>query len=355
MLTNQLARLGVVPVKSDHPPAGRLRDHISTWKVITKDPWVLNTVRGHQIDFLSEPHQGVVPHTPQYSVEQNQLIVEEVQELLCKGAIKEMQNSRSGFYSNLFLVPKKDGGQRPVINLKALNNFVQTQHFKMEGIHTLKELINQDDWLTKVDLKDVYFAIPIHRSHHQYLRFIFQGKCYQFQCLPFGLSSAPWVFTKTLKPALALLREMGVRLIAYIDDILVLAESKELAKNHVEGVVYLLQCLGFQINQKKSVLEPAQVREFLGLSVDTVAMELRLPLDKIKKIRTESRAMMRAKQVSGRALARLVGKMNAASQVIPPAPLFFRHLQMTLADTLNQHHQCYDAQVSLSQYTAGTN
>jgi hypothetical protein len=78
-------------------------------------------------------------------------------------------------------------------------------------------------------------------------------------------------------------------------------------------------------------------------------MELRLPLDKIKKICAESRAMMRAKQVSGRALARLVGKMNATSQVIPPAPLFFRYLQMTLADTLNKHHQCYEAQVSLSQ------
>ncbi len=51
---------------------------------------------------------------------------------------------------------------------------------------------------------------------------------------------------------------------AYIDDILVLAESNERAKNHVEGVGYSLQCLGFQINQKKSVLEPAQVREFLG-------------------------------------------------------------------------------------------
>ena len=47
------------------------------------------------------------------------------------------------FLSNIFLIYKKDGGQRPVINLKALNQFVNTEHFKMEGIHTVKDLLGQ--------------------------------------------------------------------------------------------------------------------------------------------------------------------------------------------------------------------
>jgi hypothetical protein len=283
-----MVHMGVLPAKTDLPPAGKLWDHVDTWKVITRDMWVLDTIRGYHIDFLWEPHQPALPHSPQCSEE---LIVEELKELLGKGAIAEVQNPQGGFYSNLFLVPKKDGGQRPVINLKALNSFVQTEHFKMEEIHTLRDLVNPEDWLAKVDLKDAYFAIPIHQSHRQYLRFYYQEKCYQFQCLPFGLSSAPWVFTKTLKekcyqfqclpfglssapcvftktlkPVIALLREIGVRLIAYIDDILVLAESKELASSHAEALVYLLQCLGFRVNQKKSVLEPAQAMEFLGLT-----------------------------------------------------------------------------------------
>ena len=124
---------------------------------------MVDTVRGYRIDFLWEPLLRVRPHTPQYSVEQ---IVEEVQELLGKGAKVEVHNPRGGFYSILFLVSKKGEGQRPVINLKALNSFVQTVHFKMEGIHTLRD---QEDWLAKVDLKDAYFAIPIHTSHHKYI------------------------------------------------------------------------------------------------------------------------------------------------------------------------------------------
>ena len=73
------------------------------------------------------------------------------------------------------------------------------------------------------------------------------------------------------------------------------------------------------------------------------------PSGQDKKICAESRAMMREKkQVSGRALVCLVGKMSATSQVIPPDPLFYRHLQMALSATLNQHHQCYEALVPLT-------
>ena len=261
----------------------------------------------------------------------------------------EVRNPRGGFYSNVFLVPKKDGGQRPVINLKALNQFVATRHFKMEGIHTLKDLIKPGDWMAKIDLKDAFFTIPIHTSQREYLRFKFQDKVYQFNCLPFGLSVAPWVFTKTLRPAIALLRELGERLIAYIDDILILAESKEVVVDQVEALIYLLKCLGFIINEKKSITTPTQVIEFLGLTVDSVSMELKLPSEKMKKIRAEARKLAVLETIDTRSLSRLLGKMNATSCVVPPAPLFTRHLQMNLSRALEANSQNYDSLLILSR------
>ena len=97
----------------------------------------------------------------------------------------------------------------------------------------------------------------------------------------FGLACAPWVFTKTLKPLTAQLRQLGMRLIVYIDDILILAESKELARDHVIGLVYLLENLGIVIT--KCVLEPTQSVEFLGFSVNSVQQELSLSGGKIKR------------------------------------------------------------------------
>ena len=104
--------------------------------------------------------------------------------------------------------------------------------------------------------------IPIHNNHRQFLRFSTILDNYQFNCLPFGLSCISWVFTKTLKPVLTLLRELGIRLVAYIDDILVIAETVELATDHTSDVI-----------------------EFLGMMVDSRGMELSLPGQKIKKLR----------------------------------------------------------------------
>lgn len=80
-----------------------------------------------------------------YFLEHISLIYEELTKLQ-KQAIQQLEHpADAGFLSNMFLVPKKDRMQRPMINLKALNQFINTKHFKMEGIHTIKDLLRQGD------------------------------------------------------------------------------------------------------------------------------------------------------------------------------------------------------------------
>ena len=74
-------------------------------------------------------------------------------------------------------------------------------------------------------LKDAYFTVPIYEPHKKYLRFQFQNITYGLQCLPFGLSTAPRAFTKLLKPVIAILRSSGIRIVIYLDDILVMHQE----------------------------------------------------------------------------------------------------------------------------------
>ena len=160
------------------------------------------------------------------------------------------------------------------------NTFVHTEHFEMEDIYVLKDLLRAGDWMAKVDLKDAYFMLPI-QEDRAFLKLSLRDQTYWFKYLPFDLACTPWVFTKTLKPAIAKLRQLGVGMIVYIDDILILAESKELARDHAIGLVYLLENLGFALSKAKCQLELTQTIEFLSFSVNSLKQELSLPSGKV--------------------------------------------------------------------------
>ena len=68
----------------------------------------------------------------------------------------------------------KSGELRPIINLRLLNKFVLYQHFKMDGINLVKDLLNLDDFLGSIALKNFYLMVPIHMEHRNYLRFRWQ-------------------------------------------------------------------------------------------------------------------------------------------------------------------------------------
>jgi hypothetical protein len=218
----------------------------------------------------------------------------------------------------------------------------------MENMSMLPTLIQQGDWMVKTDIKDAYLCIPVHQDHQTLLGFWWGKKSYQFQVCPFGLGSAPRVFTKLLKPAIAFLRKLGVRILIYLDDCLILNQDKDRLLKDRDTALWILQALGFVINWKKSMLIPNQQTEFLGFEVDSVQMTLKLPKDKIKDIVTRCQEMVREDQTTVRKLAKLIGKLTAASQAVLPAPLFYRRLQMQKTKGLCNGGQSYESIVGLT-------
>ena len=95
-------------------------------------------------------------------VEKSQALSKEVNKLCQKRVIIPTTNDGARFVSPVFVIPKTGEKWRPVINLKVLNVYVVAPDFKMESVRSVKGLIQKDNWLTKLDLKDAYLTVPVH-------------------------------------------------------------------------------------------------------------------------------------------------------------------------------------------------
>lgn len=232
-----------------------------------------------------------------------------------------------GFYSKYFLVPKRDGGLRPILDLRQVNLYLSRRRFKMLTLRQLSQSIRPGDWFTTVDLQDAYFHIPIKPGHQKYLRFAFQGKGYEFRVLPFGLSLAPRVFTKCMDAILATLRLNGIRVLNYLDDWLICAESPGQALQHTELVTDHLSRLGLKVNHAKSQLTPAQVARYLGLSLDARSMTAVLSDDRVSSISACLDLFQLGRALPVVTFQKLLGLMAAASQSLPLGLLHMRPLQ----------------------------
>ncbi len=193
----------------------------------------------------------------------------EVAVLLAKDAIEPVPPAemKSGFYSPHFIVPKKDGGLRPILDLLVLNRALHKLPFRMLTQRCIFQCVRPFDWFAAIDLKDAYFHVSILPRHRPFLRFAFEGRAYQYKALPFGLSLSPRVFTKVVEAALVPLREAGIRILNYLDDWLILAQSRALLCEHRDMVLSHLSRLGLQVNREKSKLSPTHLfsRHGVGL------------------------------------------------------------------------------------------
>lgn len=275
----------------------------------------MDWVRGIQISFIQPPNQTTFPKN-NVPASQQKLYDSVVRDLLHIGAISACTREREEFISSYFLAKKPNGNYRFILNLKKLNEFITPPHFKLEDYRTVTKLLTPECYLATIDLKDAYFLLPIQDSNRKYLRFIFRNTRYQFNCLPFGLNIAPYVFTKLLKPVIKYLRAKGILSVIYLDDILLIGRTKQDCLWSIRQTRLLLRRLGFLINEEKSVLTPSQEVKFLGFQYNTAKMIMYLPQDKKENICKELRVLKTKTHCKIRLFAKLIGKLVSAGPLV---------------------------------------
>ncbi len=312
-------------------PLEPLAQRLEAWLTLPSlSRWLTRTIRlGYAIQFARRPPKfnGVLETS--VAVRNAPVLREEIAVLLAKDAIEPVPPAemRQGFYSPYFIVPKKGGGLRPILDLRVLNRALHKLPFKMLTHRRMIKCIQPQDWFAAIDLKDAYFHVSILPRRRPFQRFAFEGRAWQYRVLPFGLSLSPRVFTKVVEGALTPLREVGVRILNYLDDWLILAQSREQLGDHRDLVLRHLSQLGLRVNWEKSKLSPVQRISFLGVELDSVSMTARLTEERAQAVLNCLSSFRGRNVVPLKQFQRLLGHMASAAAVTPLGLLHMRPLQ----------------------------
>ncbi|CAG9132569.1 unnamed protein product [Plutella xylostella] len=317
---------------------GQLRRYFAAWSARRAPPHILKVIQGYRIPFILKPPLRRLSNQSSFPLDCSSEMQMEVQKMAAQGVI-ERASQGPGFESHLFLVKKSDGSHRPVLNLKALNNFLVSGKFRLVNMYKVPYFLQPNDWMMKIDLSQAYFHVPVAESHRRFLRFVapcgHPSRCpedppqhcvWQMTSLPFGLASAPRTFATLSNWVAQQLRLRGMRVLVYLDDYLLVNQSRRRLRDHAHQAKALLHELGWVINKGKSSAQPVQNIEFLGIEWSTVQNIKSLPREKLFKLQGCLEKFLVAPAWSPLDLQKLVGWLNFASFIVPYGRINFRSL-----------------------------
>ena len=173
---------------------GKVAHFIDFWRQICHDRTILKIISGVQVPFIDDipPTQHYIPRELKMSREEQQFVDVELERLLKERFIKQLTKPiPDGWISNIFLVPKKQGGFRMILNLKELNKHVRYTKFKMDNIDKVIKLLQPLDWMTSLDLNSAFGHLKVRDTDIRYFQFTWHGVFYCYVTLPQGFSDSP--------------------------------------------------------------------------------------------------------------------------------------------------------------------
>ena len=218
-------------------------------------------------------------------------------DLLHKRAIEQTPQT-PGFYSRLFVVQKDSGSWRPIIDLSTLNTFIDPES-------------------------------------RRYLRFTMGGVPYQFRVLCFGLTNALQVFTRLMAPISAILHRYGIRILRYLDDWLILAESRTTCIQARDRLLHLCEELGLQVNHGKSSLVPSQDMTYLGMQILSVWFIAKPTETRVVNLLNIIEEFLSSPSPPAALWRRLLGHLSSLTLLVKGGMLRMRSLQLRLRSKWN--------------------
>jgi hypothetical protein len=304
------------PSSSNQRHCDRILDHIT---------------HGLPVDPHPMPTDRHYPNTP-LVIANADTIRPLLDEYLAMRAIERCQRSDIASVHPLHAVIRDDPSRprklRLVIDLsRNLNDFLHVRSMRHAStIDAAVALSTPACWYSKVDIKDCFLSFTLRNGAERFLGFRFEGQCYRFTRLMFGLNTAPEMCELMLSVVSWQLTQLGVVHVRYCDDILIFGSSRTECDSRTATALSCLDAFGFAVAHHKTTYA-AQVIEFLGILLDSIAGATACPPHRLADLTLRLTGVLEhGPRHSVRSILSLVGKLSFAAHVLPGARPFFRSL-----------------------------
>lgn len=232
---------------------------------------------------------------------------------------------------------------RPLENCVNLYTDGVREKFSYKSVDTVVEGLVEGDFMATVDISNAYRAVHIHptSSIRQGLSWSFKEETTYMRDnrLCMGLGSSPYVFSMLSELIVrCMIREGGPRVVNYLDDFCIIGHSYEECRAGQLELVHVIRRLGFFINYRK-LTNPSQEMRFLGIIIDSIKMQLRLPEDKLARlfeILNDFSGRVKATRLE---LQRLAGILAHCCKVIQGGRTFSRRVYDMLSSMKRAHYK----------------
>ena len=189
---------------------GRLKQHIAFWERIEAPSFILDTIReGYKIPYKFEPPCSFKLNN-HLAKSHGKFVSDSIKELLASNRISEAKCREKLHVTNPLSVSVQPSGKRRLIlYLRLVKACLYKRKVKFDDHNKALDYFTLNGFMIKFDLKSGYHHLDIFPAHRKFLGFnwAFEDgvpRFFQFNVLPFGLSTAPYIFTKLLRPLIKL-------------------------------------------------------------------------------------------------------------------------------------------------------
>lgn len=292
-----------------------LKRNIGKWREIGTNPFILKVIEsGYEIPFVSNPPTMCFRNNKS-AIHNVEFVSSEISDLLKYKRIIEVPFQP--FVCSPLSVAENKNKKRLILDLSRLNKYVKYEKIKFEDWKTALDYFEKGFYCIKFDLKSGYHHIDIAEEYQNYLGFQWDNKYYCFTVLPFGLSSAPFIFTKCLRPLVKFLRKSGIMIVLYLDDGLAFASTESQCILDSNFIQKTLSETGLVVNIDKSKFIPTQIIEWLGLTWNSNSFSISVPDRRIEDaVCCLKKVIGRFPDITARELAQVVGKIISMTPVM---------------------------------------